>query len=199
MKYVILINTILTIALLIYLFKSYQVITFKYENTYKEELLENFKPIPLLSKVVMFVVGVLLIINILIPTTHNNILFSRNSITDEKVELVKELTVDLYQRNPANLKDEDLVGSIYKHVRGDVVYKILPESLNNLQERHLNWTSDKTKLEFISVSANTYQVNLVYKLTNPNNETRLMMSITEFEGDRISDYNEFVLSNSVVY
>lgn len=199
MKYVILINTILTIALLIYLFKSYQVITFKYENTYKEELLENFKPIPLLSKVVMFVVGVLLIINILIPATHNNILFSRNSITDEKVELVKELTVDLYQRNPANLKDEDLVDSIYKHVRGDVVYKILPESLNNLQERHLNWTSDKTKLEFISVSANTYQVNLVYKLTNPNNETRLMMSITEFEGDRISDYNEFVLSNSVVY
>ena len=190
---------IINIVLAIYFVKSYQILFFKYENTWKEELSKNFKPLKYYIPVILFVVFIALLINIILPTTYTSILKSKTVVTQEKVDLSKDIINKLYIREPSTLADEELIQFISEHTTQEIEYKLDTRNLANLRDRHLQYTSPNTKINYEAITYNDKQVVLEYYVINPDNETKHLVSIFEFYQDKISNYNEYVLDISVNY
>lgn len=194
---------ILEISLIVitfcYVFKSRQVLFFKYENTYKEELLENFKPLKYYLPIILLLVGILVSFIILIPDSESRYTEYQKEVSEEKIQMAKNLITRLYTSNPADLSSEETINMIRDITTQSVEYKLDTRNLQNLRDRHLNYTSDKTKLTFLSETISDKELVLIYKIESPTGETKTLASVFEFYGDNISSYNEYTLQDNVVY
>lgn len=192
-------NTILSIMLIVYFFKSSQVLLFKYENTWKKDMLKNFIPTSTFLRVFALVCLALLTLLILIPNSIGEYTNYKKSVTKEKIEFSENIIKLLYLSNPADLSKEEVINYITQHTTSSTEYKLDTRNLQNLRDRHLNYTSSSSELTFISKTLSNKELVLIYEVTNPIGKKRLLMSRLEFNGDKITTFNEYELTNSVDY
>lgn len=190
---------IIDIILIVFFVKSYQVIFFKYENTWKQELLKNFNPLKYYTPIILFVFFTSITINIVLPTTYKTILNSKTVVTQDKVNLAQDIINKLYIREPSSLADEELINYISEHTTQSIEYRLDTRNLSNLRDRHLQFTSPKTEISFESITYNENQIVMTYYVINPDNEVKHLVSIFEFYEDKISSYDEYVLDISINY
>ena len=194
-----LISVILTIFIIVFLIKSREILKYQY-FTNEDETSKQMKASTPQKKIIKnnnILLQLLLILSILI--TAGNI--SKNFISNKDVRVSKDLIKVLYTSNTKTFID-DFNRNFSNKIDFYNKYKLNPNNINNLRDRHFPITSSKTTIEFLSETRDSKQgkVTLEYRLISPNLDypiTRL--AIIELKGNKIVDFDEFNITPVVNY
>lgn len=149
---------------------------------------KTYKLYTALSSVILVCSVALAVISLGYNVSYNNALKPRL----EKVEYCKSIITKLYCTHPNDFKDlwdNDLKYLIYD----DISYKLNPNTVENLSQRHRLLSSEKTELEFKGWYANEEnEILLWYKIISPTVVEVRQMHFLLDASNKIMQMHEYI-------
>ena len=140
---------------------------------------------------------VFLLITTLISAPLATIIGAQILTAKEKtIQATVELTESLYTTPFYNL--EKLDSGIKKLTTDNAYYKLSPNSVYNSIERHLKYSSPKTKFELLSKSANLDKIHLTYEVSVDDKKVKFL-AIYTIRNNKIDNFEEYILKESINY
>ena len=117
--------------------------------------------------------------------------------TTQTEKSAERVIKSLYTSNVYNLPE--LRNKLKESFDSENFYKIDPENIFNISQRHLQQTSPQdTEVNIISIFRNENKVCVIFDVTYKG-KTQSKMAVLEVKGDKFSNYSEYIIKDSVNY